>query len=287
MRRDPSRHHILLAAGLGLLALPLIGAYRWRVRTGELWARLESGRAPVRPLTVDFRELAGLPEPVQRYFRTALQEGRPLVSAVRVRHAGSFNMKESGERWSRLGSAQRVVTQRPGFVWDGRIDMLPGIAVRVHDAYVAGEGILHPALFGLIPLADLRDRGGPVSQGELMRFLAEAAWYPTALLPSQGVRWNPVDERSADATLIVDNLTLRLSFHFGSDNLIQSVSAESRGRTVGRRVVSTPWEARFADYEDRSGMRVPLSGEVAWLLPERRLPYWRGHITEVVYEWAR
>jgi len=43
----------------------------------------------------------------------------------------------------------------------------------------------HASLFGLISLANWR--GTPeVAQGELMRFLAEAAWDPTALLPSQG-----------------------------------------------------------------------------------------------------
>lgn len=35
---------------------------------------------------------------------------------------------------------------------------------------------------------------------ELMRLLGEAAWYPTVLLPGQGVRWQPVDDRSAEAT---------------------------------------------------------------------------------------
>ena len=34
-------------------------------------------------------------------------------------------------------------------------------------------------------------------------------------------------------------------------------------------------------------MRVPLDGEVTWLLPEGEEPYWRGHITEIVYEFAR
>ena len=277
---------LLLAAGLGLLALPLIGAFRWDADTRALWTRLESHRVPIRPLTVDFHELEGLPEPVQRYFRATLREGQSLISGVRVRHAGSFNMAESGERWRPFTSTQRVVTHHPGFVWDGRIAMVPGVSVRVHDAFVAGEGILHPALLGLFTLAHMRDSGGPVSQGELMRFLAEASWYPTALLPSQGVQWEAVDERSARATLVAGGLALTLTVRFGSDGLIQSVYAKDRGRTVGREVVPTPWEARFADYEERSALRVPLSGEVAWLLPEGRQPYWRGRITELVYEWA-
>ncbi|MDI1259506.1 T6SS effector amidase Tae4 family protein [Aquabacterium sp.] len=33
-----------------------------------------------------------------------------------------------------------------------------------------------------------------------MRYFAEMAWYPTALLPSQGLRREAVDDRSANAT---------------------------------------------------------------------------------------
>src|SRR3712207_2807925 len=76
-------------------------------------------------------------------------------------------------------------------------------------------------------------------------------------------------------------------FTFNERGLIDTVRAEERGRTVGGRVVPTPWQGRFWNYEERGGMRVPLDGEVAWLLPEGAKPYWRGHITEVVYEFAR
>ncbi len=278
---------IVIAVVVGLPAVLLYGAYRWHVRTQELRGRLEEARVPVRPQTVDFRELEGLPAPVQRYFRAALREGQPLVSAVSVEHSGTFNMSDSGDQWRPFTSTQRVVTQRPGFVWDGRIAVVPGVAVHVHDAYVAGEGILHLALFGLIPLAEMHGTGGAVARGELMRFFAEAAWYPTALLPSQGMRWEPVDDRSAKGTLIDGALSLTMLFRFGDDGLVESVQAEARGRTVGGQVIPTPWEGRLSNYQERSGMHVPLTGEVAWLLPERRKPYWRGHITEIAYEWAR
>jgi hypothetical protein len=56
---------------------------------------------------------------------------------------------------------------------------------------------------------------------------------------------------------------------------------------VGGKVVSTPWHCRVWNYHERGGMRVPLDGEVAWLLPEGAKPYWRGHITEISYEAAR
>jgi hypothetical protein len=264
----------------------LYGAYRWNAGTRALRARLNAAREPVRPRTVNFRELEGLPAPVERYLRLVLHEGQPMVSGVRVRHAGTFNMGETTDQWKPFTSDQRVVTRRPGFDWNGCVTMMPGLPVRVHDAYVACEGVLHASLLGLFTVADRRGTKD-VAEGELMRFFAEAAWYPTALLPSQGVRWEAAGDRSAYATLYEGDHAIRMLFTFGARGLVDTVRAEARGRAVGAEVVPTPWEGRFWNYEERGGMLVPLDSEVAWLLPERENPYWRGHITEISHEFAR
>jgi hypothetical protein len=165
--------------------------------------------------------------------------------------------------------------------------MIPGINAFVHDAYISGEGILHAALLGLVTLADIR--GTPeAALGELMRFFAEAAWYPTRLLPSQGVRWEAIDNSSARATLQDGDTTVSLDFRFDEAGLIASIRAEARARTVNGGLVFAPWQGRFWDYELRDGMRIPRSGEVAWQLPDGSLlPYWRGRITNIAYEFAR
>ncbi len=231
---------IVLALAAVLAGAWLYGAYRCNAGTQELRARLYSAREPVSPQTVDFRELEGLPAPVQRYFRVVLKEGQPMVAGVRVQHSGTFNMGETTDQWKSFASDQEVVTQRPGFDWNGRIALIPGVPVRVHDAYVAGEGILHASLVGLFSVVNMRG-GEDVAEGELMRFFAEAAWYPTALLPSQGVRWEAADDRSAYATLTEGTTSITMLFTFDEQGLIESVGTEARGRTVGGEVVPTPW----------------------------------------------
>lgn len=155
------------------------------------------------------------------------------------------------------------------------MDLVPGLAVRVHDAYVGGEGRLHVAALGLFAIADFH---GP---GDIAK---EAAWYPTALLPSQGVRSDAVDDRSANATLVDGKISLKLLFRFNDAGLIESVEAEARGATVGKTIVMTPWGVRISNYQERSGMRVPVTGEAAWLPAQGRKPYWRGTITSLIYE---
>lgn len=275
----------ILAPAAAVAATVGYGSRRWRAVTSEIHARLEAARRPIVPATFDPAELQDLPAPVQRYFRTALTEGQRMVAAVDVEHAGTFNMSDVTEQWRPFTSRQRIVAGRPGFDWEARISLAPLVAVWVHDAYVAGEGMLQASVLGIRSLAD--ERGTPaLARGELIRLLAEMAWYPTALLPSQGVRWRAVDDRSATASLEDGGASATLLFLFDDSGLIESVRADARPRGSGDAAVPTPWEGRFGSYESRHGMRVPIDGEVAWMLRERRDPYWRGRITKLDYEWA-
>lgn len=274
---------VLLAAG-ALAAW--YGQRRWDAQTHALQRQLQAAQTPPRVTRYSERELDGLPPPVQRWFRATLTEGAAIITAADIGHRGQMNLGDGGERWVPFTSRQRVVTQRPGFVWDAHMDMVPGLPVRVHDAYVAGQGLLHAAALGLLSVAH-QQGGGDIAQGELMRYMAEAAWYPTALLPSQGVRWQAVDDHRARATLSDGELSLTLSFSFDDQGLMTGCRAEARGRSVGGRNLPTPWEGRWSDHRLHDGVRVPMTGEVAWVLPEGRRPYWRGSITSLRYERAR
>jgi hypothetical protein len=195
---------------------------------------------------------------------------------MNLSHEGQFNLAAKGENWKPFTSTQRVVTRRPGFLWDAKVMMMPGLPVRVHDAYIAGTGLLEASLAGVYRVVDMQP-SAELDQGELMRYLAEAAWYPTALLPGQGIQWEAMDDHAARATLVDGATSVSLVFRFGGDSLIETVSAV-RGRTVGKDIVMTPWEGRWSHYQRRHGMLVPTEGEVAWLTTEGRLPYWRGRL---------
>lgn len=277
----------LLAVLLVLaIAAAIYGSRRWEQGTREILMRLESARVRPWPTRYEARELQGLPAPVQRFFRAALKDGQPIVTAASVTHTGSMNMSATGEQWKPFTSTQRVITQRPGFDWDARITMFPGVPALVHDAYIAGEGLLRGALFGLVPVVNMA--GTPeIARGELLRFFAETVWYPTALLPSQGVRWDAVNDASARATLTDGTLAVTLLFRFNADGLIDTAHAESRDRVVNGKTVSAPWQGRFWNYAERGGMQVPLDGEVAWVLPEGLKTYWRGTTNSLTHEFPK
>ena len=273
---------VLMVTWMGLRAY---GQSRWAVATQALLRQLEAARLPTSTSRYDVRELEGLPAPVQRYFRAALKQGQPIVTGVTVEQTGTFNVTALGSRewWIPFTAEQHVVTKRPGFVWSARMALLPGIAIDVHDAYTAGIGTLHPAVLGLFSLMH-QSGSGDIARGELMRYMMETVWYPTALLPSQGTQWSAVDETSADATMTDADIRMTMRFTFNAAGLIESIHADSRAALVKDKVIMMPWEGRLSNYQERAGMQVPLTGEVAWLQRGARKPYWRGTITSADYK---
>lgn len=281
----------LFVVGLAAVGLTVFGERRWAAEVKALQAGLERGRLDGRPgpgslpTRYDARELEALPAPVQRHFRAVLKDGQPVITAVTIEMAGTFNMSPTGEQWKPFTSRQRVTTRRPGFLWDAKIAMLPGVNVRVVDSYIVGEGLLRAKVQGLVTMAE-QQGDGDIARGEFMRWFAEVLWYPTALLPSQGVRWEAVDDHSANATLVDGPVSLTLLFRFNEAGLITSFRAEARGGMVGDKLVMAPWEGRWSNYRTVDGVQVPFTGEVAWMRPEGRKPYFIGTVTALAFEFA-
>lgn len=279
---------ILLVAAALIAALVWQGARRWRREIDRLRARM--GPAPAAaegPTALDVDDLEGVPAPVQRYFRAVLREGQPAISTVLVEQSGSFDMglgTGAGDRenWKPFRAEQTVWAQGRGFVWDARIYVAPRLAAHVCDAYVDGEGLLVGKVLGLVNVAEHRGTAD-VAEGELMRFFAEAVWYPTALWPGDHVRWEPVDDRTARAFFTDRECTFSAVFHFDDEDLIRRVEM-NRLRLEGNDSVRTPWIGRFFDYQRHAGMLVPVRGEVCWGLPGGPRPYWRGRLTRLEYQ---
>lgn len=153
----------------------LLGRRRWQRAS---LVRRETMRAACLPLPGKFydpSEIGALPAPVKRYFETALQAGQAMVATVRFSQQGQFRLNEKKNIWQPFQASQFVTMQPPGFDWDARIRMAPGVDVWVHDSYLLGAGSLRAAVLGLVTVADVRDTAAS-ARGELLRYLAEAAW---------------------------------------------------------------------------------------------------------------
>lgn len=242
-------------------------------------ARLRSGPAGPHPQALD-----GLPPPVARYLRAVLPESPAIIRYARLEQRGEFLLRPAPDGWRPFTAVEHFAASPPGFVWDARIRMAAGLSVFVRDGLVGGSGSMVGSVLGAWRVVAVE--GTPaLASAALQRYLAEAAWIPTAFLPGTGVVWTPLGPTSARATLTVTGATASVDFHFGADGLIERVYTHARERDLGGgRTAPTPWQGRFSRYELRGGFRIPLAGEVEWVLSDGPAPYWRGEITGVAYE---
>jgi hypothetical protein len=73
-------------------------------------------------------------------------------------------------------------------VWNARVVVARLLHVRVLDSLIEGRGAGHVSFLSAFIVS--ADAGTPeMNSGSLHRYLAEAVWYPSALLPSRKLRW--------------------------------------------------------------------------------------------------
>jgi uncharacterized protein DUF6920 len=270
------------AAVFGGSALALaVGAWRWQAASCRLVEQLENGEADDRSVFTAVQR-AELPDPVARYFGRVLRPGQPIVRSVDLEQRAVFVTDPAARTWRPLVARQHFTTRRPGFVWDARIGIAPLTRVFVRDSYVAGAGSMRATLFGVYPVMNAAP-ARELNEGALQRYLAEAVWFPTALLPGRGVRWTGIDARRAQATLTDNGVSVSLRFEFNEDGDVTRLFTPARYREVHGKYIPTPWTVRCEDYETHHGMRIPARCTVQWELPDGPLPYWHGRITKIAY----
>lgn len=217
-----------------------------------------------------------LPPIVQRYLRMALPGGLPDVTRATLTQQGAMRLKEGSMRWRPFTATEQMGLNPPELVWRARMHLGPLLTATVEDEYLDGMGSIDARLWGVIPL--LHPEPHPrLDEGALLRYLAEAAWFPVALLPSARLQWQAAGNQSAVAILRDGAIEARLTVHFNSSGEIEHVEA-LRPFLSGDGYLSRAWSGLFSEWREFNGMRIPTHSRVFWRLDSGMWEYWRGTI---------
>lgn len=144
------------------------------------------------------------------------------------------------------------------------------------DMYYDGRGYLEVKLLSVIKIADAK--GKEIDQAALLRWLAETPWFPTALLPSEELKWEPIDNNSAKVILIDKNLTVEGVFNFNEQGQITQFKAKRyKDKTLEN------WTGYYSDYKKIEGMQIPFYVEVVWNLESGDFSYAKFKVDRIEY----
>jgi hypothetical protein len=217
-------------------------------------------------------QLISLPEPVQRYFNYCLKEGQFYISYARVKHDGQFKANLN-KGWMNIKGEQYATTETPGFIWKGTTTLFTA-----RDMYIAQQGRL---IVTLLSLFNIMDAKGKVqyNSGELLRWLGESVLYPTNLLPSERLKWFPIDSNKAKLTFEYSGLSLY--FIITVNNLGEITEMETK-RFMDEANLKT-WNIKTTNYKELNDIKIPTNLDVSWRLEHGDFSYAKFYVTHVEY----
>ena len=150
-------------------------------------ARIRAAAGTQPGTLVTEQDLKDLPEPIARYLRWSGTLGKKRISAVHLRHSGTFRL-ERDKPWMPIQGEYQVTTRPPTFTWYGKLRMAPGITAVALDSFTNGRGRMLVRLMSAFTITD--DQSEQVSHSAFGRCIVElAVMAPTFFLDRDRVRY--------------------------------------------------------------------------------------------------
>jgi hypothetical protein len=105
-------------------------------------------------------------------------------------------------------------------------------------------------------------KGKEIDQGEMVRYLSEMMWFPSAFL-EDNVSFEAVDARSARVTLTDGGKTATGMLFFDADGrLTEFVARRHAGSNLEK------WSVPITAYGEFEGLKLPVRGKSVWKLAD-------------------
>jgi len=225
------------------------------------------------PILLRAEDIAAVPLPVRRWLEASGAVGRPRARTVRLRQRGGLRTAPD-QRYMPAEAKQYFSVDEPGFVWTVDVTMMRVVPVVGRDTYVNGLGRMFIKAGGLITVAD--GTGPTFDQGTALRFLGEIIWFPSAALAPY-VRWEPIDERHARATLAFKNVNTSAVFEFDERGRFAGMAAQ---RYYDGKSLET-WVIPVTEWKTIRGIEMPVRGGAVWKLAAGDFDYYQWEILDV------
>ena len=194
---------------------------------------------------------------------------------VNLTQTGRMKRKLGTQSWMAFAAAQAISTCACEFDWRAKFGPFGMVSAR--DALEHGEGRLDIMALGVIPIARA-ERTPALVRGELMRYLAELAWAPDAILCNTALRWRAEGPATLAVSAGAGPTASEIMLSLDGDGRIDGAFAPDRPRSVAASFLPTPWRGRFSDYRHHETRWIPFAGEVAWEIDDKSETYFQARI---------
>lgn len=251
---------IFLGVILGLIALSVVALAGWRwldSRAEDQVIAVLHALQPDNPLTFEESMIEGLPEPAQRFFRFAISPGTPLYTVADIQMEGRLSQGSADQpNWMPM-TATQVLAAPDGFIWQPMASA-GGLSLVGSDGALRGPSWTRFWLVGLLPVVRA---GGNADHARAAfgRYVGESLfWTPGALLPGEGVAWEPLGRDSAQVTLTAFGMEQSVELHVDESGApTQIIFPRWSDANPQKQFQIQPFGADLSDFKTFEGFTVP------------------------------
>jgi hypothetical protein len=208
-------------------------------------------------LNFDLDLLAGVDEPVRRYFTHALGGEGALSRGVRLTMTG----KVKADLWLPF-RAQEEIDGR-SFVWRARVGVGPLTLVRIAESYAHGVGISEGLLFGRRTLFDTADEDTARSAAGRTA-LESVVFAPASVLPGRGVAWRAESDSTIVGRFDLPPERPEVEVRIDPQGAVTEVSAARWGPLDDKRFDYIPCGCRVQAERRFADLTIPSELTVSW-----------------------
>ena len=218
-----------------------------------------------------------LPEPVQHYFRYSGFIDIPISGVTEILWADTRIKLGPDQAWRDLETRQYNFTSGGSRLAYMNARMAGVIPFEGRDKYHNGQGHMLGTLGRLIKVFDNHSR--EVTLGGAVILLAEALLEPSIAL-QEYITWEPIDERTAGASLHHGDITVSGIFRFNEVGEFIRFESDDRPYEVSGGVYEPkPFSIDLEEYHEADGLKIAGRVYATWHLENGDFTYWDGRIT--------
>jgi hypothetical protein len=219
-------------------------------------------------------DIAGLPEPLQNYFKNCGYIGKPKMSSIKITHSDvDFILNSKALQIDCVQYNSGTKPERIALI-DTR---LYGVPFEGLDTYQNGLGSMKGMLAKSVVL--FNQTGEAMNRSSLVNCLAECLLVPSLAL-QDFITWEPVDGHRIRGTISHYGISVSGIFTFDENGYLSSFTTDDRMYVdTGGNTSNVPWSAICGDYQEVDGIMQPKSLKAIWHLPQGDLVYFDGRDT--------
>jgi hypothetical protein len=214
---------------------------------------------------------AGLPAPVERFYKTVYGEEIPVIETTVMKGRAviaPFGVKLPA-RFLFVHEAGKGYRHYFEATWFGMPIM------KVNERYVDGKSLFEAPVGE--PIVD----DASTNQAANLAVWAEAAWFPSIWITDPRVRWQPVDDNTALLFVPFEDKMENFIMRFNpKTGLLDSMEA-MRYRDSGPQAKKILWITRNVEGKKIEGSKLDATGSATWL--DQGIPWATFTLEEVHY----